>query len=97
VLFDDDFSLLTGTFRVNPSDAAVVAAGSLFLLDLQANLANLGDASWLQLDFRAINTQDFVGPAAAATPVPEPGALFLLSMGIAAVAFSSIRRAFQAG
>jgi hypothetical protein len=86
VLFDDDFSLLTGRFRLNPADAAVVAAGTLFLVDLQAHLANLGDASWLQLDFGTINTQDFVGPAAASTPVPEPGALLLLSMGLATVA-----------
>ena len=90
VLYDADFTVDTGDFRVNPIDAAVTIAANDYLTALSLNLpqALVSDATWLQLSDCSVtpcrDVQDFVGPGATgAQPVPEPATMSLLALGLA--------------
>ncbi len=97
-LYDSDFTVDGGAFKVSDQDTAVRAAANAYLSALSSNstAASVADATWLQLQDCSSGTckdvQDFVGPAAAATPVPEPGTFALMGIGVAGLALSRRRR-----
>ena len=96
VLYDTDFTVDTGGFRVSASDTAVRLESNKLLAALAADLggALLADATWLQLRDCSVSpcrdVQDFMGPRAA---VPEPSSLALLGLGAAATFVRRRRRA----
>jgi MYXO-CTERM domain-containing protein len=87
VLFDDDFTVDTGGFRVSAVDVAVRVSANAKLASLSANLpdALTSDATWLQLQdcssVACVDVQDFVGPQERS--VPEPAAAGLLALALA--------------
>jgi len=86
VLFDDDFTVGTGDFRVSAIDVAVQVSADAKLAELADNLpaAMASDATWLQLQDcstgSCVDVQDFVGPLPQSTP--EPGTAGLVAMGL---------------
>jgi MYXO-CTERM domain-containing protein len=87
VLFDGDFTVDTGDFRVSAVDVAVRVSANAKLASLSANLpdALTGDATWLQLrdcsSGACVDVQDFVGPLERSAP--EPAAAGLLALALA--------------
>jgi PEP-CTERM motif-containing protein len=97
VLYDADFTVDTGAFRVNLNDVAVRNAANDYLLNLSLNLplALASDATWLQLQDCSVtpcrDVQDFIGPGTQVAPVPEPATMSLFAVGVAAVAARRVR------
>lgn len=106
VLYDGDFSVAaTGggsTYvRDNASDPTsqvrTFAQSYLDALAISPTVAS-SDAAWLRLSYvnptgLVTDAQDFIGPLASATQVPEPAAGLLLGVGVACLAgFRRLRR-----
>jgi len=82
-------SPVAGRFAVSAGNPDVALKTTEYLTLMLADTAgvNASNAAWLQLSTADGGyVQDFIGPMAANTPVPEPGAGLLLGMGFTALA-----------
>ncbi|MEO8095680.1 MAG: PEP-CTERM sorting domain-containing protein [Pseudolysinimonas sp.] len=80
VLYDDGLSLGSGAFRVTVASAAALSAGGSYLMALNtAGVAGYETARATVLDAPLGYGQDQI----ISTPVPEPGTLALLGIGLA--------------
>ncbi len=79
-LYDNDFDLSTGYFKVFTADAATLSAANRFLADLKASQGS-SIATWFLGIGDSVNGQDVIGPYSSSFgyPAPEPGLISLLA------------------
>jgi hypothetical protein len=110
VLYDNDFSVAIGagdTYITGDADGVTVLAQTFLTALGNSTTVGSANATWLQLRYTnpdlsvnplqlSIDAQDFIGPNPETTPVPEPSAGLLLSMGaMSLAAFRSRKSLFR--